>query len=100
MNLINLKTLDMITLSDADGMPEKRMRALADTTEFQDVSQQEVDDMLLREYMNASEINRKADVQRLKLRATDKVLAEFKLLGYRGFKVTEVDNEVYIEGVK
>jgi hypothetical protein len=63
------------------------------------IAESEIDEMLLREFANASRLNRRADVERLSRRAVDKVLAEFKLLGFTGFQVsTDADGNMHIEG--
>lgn len=59
--------------------------------------------MLLREFQRDIEASRvrsmRAELQRLSTRALDKVLAEFRLRGFVGFRVLEVDGEVRVEGL-
>jgi hypothetical protein len=59
----------------------------------------DVDDMLHREWNNARSTRRREDMDRLAMRAVDKVLAEFKLLGFAGFRVREIDGQLHIEGI-
>jgi len=59
----------------------------------------DVDDMLLREFAQASFNNLKAEMSRLAPRALDKVLAEFQLLGFAGFMVREVNGQLLVEGL-
>ncbi len=63
------------------------------------IAESDIDEMLLRELQRASFLNRRADIERLSRRAVDKVLAEFKLLGFSGFQVSEdADGNLHIEG--
>jgi hypothetical protein len=63
------------------------------------INQADVDAMLLREWRNARLGNHRAEMQRLSTRAIDKTLAEFKLRGFAGFLVRDVDGELLVEGV-
>ena len=63
------------------------------------INRHDVDAMLLREWANAGINRRREDMQRLALRATDKVLQEFELQGFSGFQVTRnADGSLDIEG--
>jgi hypothetical protein len=64
---------------------------------------EEVDAMLLREYRRdvaAGRLrNMRAEMQRLSTRALDKVFAEFRALGFAGFRVRQVDGQLLVEGL-
>lgn len=59
----------------------------------------ETEDMLMREFRQASFANREADQNRWRVRAVDKVLEEFRLLGFAGFRASVVDGRIQIEGI-
>jgi hypothetical protein len=63
------------------------------------IDQAEVDDMLLREFDRAAFNNRRAEMARLSTRALDKVLAEFLARGFAGFRVTEIDGQLHVDGL-
>lgn len=60
----------------------------------------EREDDTAQAWKQASEESRRKDAARWSLRACDKTLAEFELLGFRGFRVTrDADGLLVFEGV-